>query len=94
MNSIIENSDYCYICNHYKGILTIATDTHHCIGAANRKKATKDGLVVRLCRQCHTLLHDKNLHYKDLQQIAEQAYIDHYNASIEDFIQRYGKNYL
>lgn len=94
MKSIIDDSENCYICQNFKGITTKATDTHHCIGAANRKKATADGLTVRLCRQCHRLLHDQNLHYRDLQQIAERTYLEHYNKTVDDFIKRYGKNYL
>ena len=93
--SIIDDSEYCYICKRFKHIKRYGTEVHHCIhGVANRQLADKDGLTVRLCNQCHRLLHDKGLHDRDLQQIAEQAYINTYNASIPDFIKRYGKNYL
>ena len=92
--SIIDNSEYCFICKRWHDINIQANHIHHCLHGSNRKKADADGLTVPLCYRCHTLLHDKGYHDKDLQQIAEQAYLDHYNASIEDFIQRYGKNYL
>ena len=79
----------------YKGIQTRGTEVHHCIhGNANRRIADQDGLTVRLCNQCHRLLHDKGIHDRDLQETAEKAYLEYYNASIDDFIKRYGKNYL
>lgn len=94
-NSIIDNSDHCYICKHYKNIERMGTEVHHCIhGIANRKIADKDGLYVKLCTQCHKLLHDKGLHDRDLQKAGEQAFIDYYKSSIPEFIKRYGKNYL
>lgn len=93
--SIISNRDNCYICEMYKGIQTRGTEVHHCIhGNANRRIADQDGLTVRLCNQCHRLLHDKGIHDRDLQETAEKAYLEYYNASIDDFIKRYGKNYL
>lgn len=79
----------------YHGIEVTGSETHHAIhGYANRKLADQDGLTVRLCKTCHTLLHDKGIHDRDLQQIAEKAYLEYYNASVEDFIKRYGKSYI
>lgn len=95
VKSIIDDSNYCYICRRYKTIKRIGTERHHCIfGTGKRKLADQDGLTVMLCNQCHRLLHDKGLHALDLQQVAEQAYINYYKSSIPEFIQRYGKNYL
>ena len=93
--SIISNRTNCYICEMYHGIETRGTELHHCIhGNANRKIADKDGLTVKLCNTCHRLLHDKGIHDRDLQQIAERSYLEHYNKTVNDFIKRYGKNYL
>lgn len=92
--SIIDNSNYCFICAKYKSRYVLATDTHHCLTASRRQLADQDGLTVRLCARCHSRLHDKSEHYRDLQQIAEKAWLDHNNASIDDWIKRYGKNYL
>lgn len=91
MKSIIHttNTDCCYICGQW------ATDVHHVIhGTANRKLADEDGLTVKLCRRCHTLLHDKGNMDKELQKIGQRAWMNHNGASVEDFIKRYGKNYL
>lgn len=65
----------------------------------NRKKADKDLLTVYLCREHHegtNGVHGKNGHELDLKlkKIAEQKWLDHYNKTTEDFIERYGKNYL
>lgn len=79
----------------YHGLEVTGTERHHAIhGTANRKLADQDGLTVQLCHTCHKLLHDHGIHDRDLQQIAEKSYLEHYNASIEDFIKRYGKNFL
>ena len=91
MESIIQtkDKDCCFICGQW------ATETHHCIhGTANRKIADKDGLTVRLCHRCHTLLHDKGNMDKELQRIAQARWMEHYGKSEEDFRRRYGKSYL
>lgn len=92
--SIIDDTNYCYICAKYKCRYVLAHHTHHCLGGNKRQLADQDGLTVRLCERCHRRLHDKSEHYRDLQQIGEKAWLDHNNASIADFIKRYGKNYL
>ena len=63
-------------------------------GTANRQLAERDGLKVNLCQNCHRLLHDKGFGDKYLQQVAEEAWLDFYERTVEDFIRRYGKNYL
>lgn len=83
----------CYLCGFTNGL-----ELHHCWhGTANRKLADEDGLVVPLCNNCHhKRLHDnpnKTLDH-NLMKIAEQAWLDHNNAEISDFIRRYGENIL
>lgn len=56
--------------------------------------ADKDGLFVRLCVYCHSALHDKGIKDRYLMEIAEKAYLSHFNATTEDFIKRYGKNVI
>lgn len=96
MKSIIQNDDtYCYIHREYMGVDAPAQHLHHCLhGYGRRKLADQDGLTVNLCQKCHSRLHDKGEHDLDLEIIAEKAYLSHYNKSIEDFIARYGKNYI
>jgi hypothetical protein len=40
------------------------------------------------------MLHLNGEHKEELQQLAEKTWLEHYNKTVEDFIKRYGKNYL
>ena len=68
-------------------------------GTANRKKSIEDGLVIPLCKQYH---HRGNLIgiHQDIKlntkykKVAEKRWLEYYNKTIEDFIDRYGQNYL
>ena len=95
MKSIIQKKKICYICN--KNVLL---EEHHCIfGNANRKKSEQDGLKVFLCQEHHRGrfgVHGKNGHELDmmLKKTAEKTWLEYYNKTIDDFIERYGRNYL
>lgn len=90
-----DDLEHCYIHKKYLGMDVLGVHVHHaCHGYANRKLADEDGLYCKLCRTCHEALHDKGYHDLDLQQDAERAWLKHNNATIEDWIKRYGKNYL
>lgn len=92
---IQEDKTYCFIHSKYFHCYIPAVHEHHCIhGIANRKLADKDGLTVFLCMSCHSLLHDKKRFDLELKQLAEQVWLEHYNKTIEDWIERYGKNFL
>ena len=68
-------------------------------GGRNRNKSIEDGLVIPLCKKYH---HRGNLIgiHKDIElnmkykKIAEQRWLEHYNKATNDFIKRYGRNYL
>lgn len=89
--SIIAKPDnLCYFCARYGNL-----EKHHCIhGTANRRLADEDGLFVWLCHNCHMQLHDKGIGDKGLQIVAEKAWMSYYGKTEEDFIKRYGKNYI
>lgn len=95
MNSIMQNVKYCYICGNTNNL-----HKHHIMkGVRNRNKAEQDGLWVWLCYQHHegtNGVHGKNGHELDLYLIkqAEEKYLVHYNKTIDDFVRRYGKNYI
>lgn len=95
MKSIIKgNDEHCFICKQ-RGFLNYGTEVHHMIfGTAKRKLADQDGLVCNLCNYHHAMLHRHGDHKEELQKLAEQTWLDHYNKTVEDFIKRYGKNYL
>lgn len=96
MESIIQNDDtYCYIHREYMGVDVPAQHLHHCLhGYGRRKLADQDGLTVNLCQKCHSRLHDKGFYDNELEQLAERTWLKHYNKTIDDFIVRYGKNYI
>ena len=89
-----DDTEHCYIHKKFLGIKVNADHIHHCMHGSNRKLADADHLVCGLCEPCHRMLHDLGYHDLDLQQDAERAWLEHNNATIEDWIKRYGKNYL
>lgn len=67
-------------------------------GTRNRQKSIEDGLVVYLTPENHNMS-DKGVHFNkefdlELKRTAQQIWMDHYNKTTEDFIKRYGRNYL
>lgn len=94
MKSIICENKMCFVCGSKTNL-----HLHHVLFGKNRKNADKDGLTVWLCYQHHegtNGVHGKNGHELDnqLKYIAEQAWLKYYNKTQEEFIKRYGKNYI
>lgn len=96
MKSIVCNQDIkqCYVCGAKYNL-----HLHHIIFGKNRKKADQDGLTVWLCYEHHegtNGVHGKYGHDLDirLKEIAENIWLKHYKKTKEDFIKKYGKNYL
>ena len=97
-NSIIQKSrEHCYICkrNGYSDPL----DCHHVFGGANRKKSEKYGLKVYLCHHdCH--IFGKNAVHKNaeidhrLKAKVQKIAMRHYQWSVEDFREIFGKSYI
>lgn len=91
--SIIQDNKDCYRCH-----TVLNLEKHHCLFGPYRKKAETDGLWVYLCHNHHT--GDQGVHTTDpaykliLQQKAQLAYMEEKHKTIEDFIERYGRNYL
>ena len=80
-------------------VVTTNLHNHHVLFGKNRKKADQDGLTVYLCYEHHegtNGVHGKNGANVDiyLKTRAELDWLDHNNKTIDDFIERYGKNYL
>ena len=92
--SIINNEKKCYVCGINSNL-----HLHHIMFGRNRKKADEDGLTVYLCWYHHEGtdgVHGKNGHDLDLRlkEIGEKRWCEFYNKTPEQFIKRYGKNYL
>lgn len=93
VKSLLQRHKACYFCGR-----TIDLHLHHIFyGTANRSISDADGCVVYLCQDHHTGARGVHFNKKldlSLKMKCEQAYLKHYNKTIDDFIQRYGKNYL
>ena len=68
-------------------------------GTANRKISIEDGLVIPLCKELHHKgnligIHKDEKLNKKWKEIAEKRWCEFYNKTPEQFIKRYGKNYI
>ncbi len=66
---------------------------------AYRNKSIKDGLIVFLTEEDHrgtNGVHGKNGDKLNryLKKVAQKAWIDYYKKTKEEFIEKYGKNYI
>ena len=71
---------------------------HEVFGGANRQRSIKDGLVIYLTPEMHNMS-DKGIHFNRTfmeyaHSVGQQAWMQYYNKTKEDFIKEYGKNYL
>ena len=68
-------------------------------GGRNRNKSINDGLIVFITPEQHRGtygVHGKKGHELDmeLKRIGQKAWMKYYDKTEEEFIERYGKNYL
>lgn len=91
---ITDDLEHCIECGRY------GVELHEVFyGRAYRHKSIEDGLVIPLCKKYH---HQGNLIgiHQDIKlnmkykKIAEQCWLDYYNKTKNEFIERYGKNIL
>ena len=91
---LTEDLDHCYLCGRRDRKL----DRHEVFGASNRQKSKSDGLWVPLCHvPCHEGkdgVHGNAEIARELKHDAQQIAMDYYGWSTEEFIRRYGKNWL
>lgn len=91
--SIMQKTPVCYVCGTRQNL-----HRHHCLyGSANRKLADADGLWIFLCAYHHNMS-DHGVHFDKaldmrIKQDAQTAWEETYGRR-EDFVKRYGKNYL
>jgi hypothetical protein len=67
-------------------------------GNPNRQKSIKDGLVVFLTPDDHNTS-NRGVHFNRgfdlyLKEIGQQAWMDYYGKTKEEFLKEYGRNYL
>ena len=88
--SIMQNEPYCYICygNMYP-------QRHEAIHGSYREKAKEYGLWVNVCQTCHYRIHNTDGKLdKQIKRNAQEAAMAKYGWSTEEFIKRFGRNYL
>ena len=71
---------------------------HEVFFGKNRQKSIEDGLVVFLEPKLHNMS-EYGVHFnpsfdKELKEIGQRTWMKYYDKTEEDFIKRYGKNYL
>lgn len=83
----VEPGTLCYICHRQ------ASDIHHMIHGPDRKKAEEDGLVVPLCRVCHSKVHFGGGGLdRELKRTAQLWYEEEHTR--DEWMKRYGRNHL
>lgn len=91
--SILQDTKECYVCGQQLGL-----HIHEVFFGKNRQKSIEDGCCLYLCGKHHNLskegVHlDHNLDLR-LKQEMQKKYMEVYGKTIEEFIKRYGRNYL
>jgi len=71
---------------------------HEVFFGKNRQKSIEDGLVVFLTPVLHNMS-DTGVHFNktfrdNMQKEGQKRWMKYYKKTKEDFIKRYGKNYL
>lgn len=85
-----DDETECYLCGKYMG----RGEKHHVMnGHGYREKSEADGLFCFVHPQCHKYIHAHPITARTLKMRAQRIY----EAEIgnrEEFVKRYGKNYL
>ena len=93
VKSLLQDKEVCYRCGTTQDL-----QLHHIFyGTANRKLSDIDGCVVYLCQRHHTGAQGVHFNKKidlTLKARCELAWLEYYDKTIDDFIARYGRNYL
>lgn len=86
---LTKDVEHCFLCGRFG-----PEDMHHCIsGRGRRQIADKYGLIVPLCRLCHSRLHDNGEGDQELKKYA-QTYYEKHIGTREQFRQDFGKSWL
>ena len=91
--SILQNNKRCYVCNASYGIMC-----HEVYFGKNRQKSIEDGCCIYLCGTHHNLS-SQGIHFNhkldlEVKQKMQKKWCEYYNKTTENFIERFGKNYL
>lgn len=91
--SIMQKDKRCLVCG-----MPLNIHTHEVYFGKNRQKSIEDGCCVYLCGKHHNqskqgVHFDHNLDM-EIKKEMQVCYMMIYNKTIDDFIKRYGRNYL
>lgn len=90
--SIIQNKKVCYVC----GLPNV--HIHEVYFGRNRTKSIEDGCCVYLCPMHHNMS-NAGVHFNhkldiELKQEMQKKWEEYYEKNTEEFIKRFGKNYI
>lgn len=89
MKSILQNFEHCYLCGNPN------VETHHVIhGHGRRKLAESQGLTIKLCRQCHVMIHANYSKDLALKIMAQEKWMEVNGKTRDDFINIFGRSYV
>lgn len=91
--SILQDEKKCYVCGQELGL-----HTHEVFFGKNRQNSIEDGCCVYLCGRHHNLskegVHLNHSLDLKLKKEMEKKWLETYDETIENFIERYGRNYI
>lgn len=85
---MIDSNKVCYLCGDR------ATDTHHIFNGAMRNKSEQYGAVIKVCRECHDLIHKDYTLRESLKSEFQHRIMVDKNMNISQWIDTFHKNYL
>lgn len=89
MESRLNDKEYCYLCGKYMTV----TNKHHILNGSMRDKCEEDGLFCYVHPTCHRYIHDHSMTARTLKKRAQKVFEEQIGTR-EEFIKRYGKNYI
>lgn len=84
---ITNNLEICYLCNKNR-----KEDLHEVFGGCNRTKSIQWGLVIPICRKCHSEWDVNPELRKEIQQEAQIIFENTYSHEL--FMTEFKRNYL
>ena len=84
---LTNNMQICYICNKAK-----KDDLHEIFEGSNRQVCMKWGLVIPICRKCHSDWEKDNSVKEQIREEAKQKFYELYSEG--KFLEVFGKNYI
>lgn len=96
-----KKNEFCIMDNNYPmwaNYRFTNSHKHHIMGGAYRKKSDEDGLVIFLTPELHNMS-NQGIHFNKwfdnyAKKEAQKKWMEYYNKTVDDWVARYGHNYL